>query len=150
VVTGAGSGIGAAAARGLAADGFSLVLVGRRVDPAADRFGGVDVLVNNGGVGDPAARLDETLERWESTLRTNLTCVSKAGLIMLARCVANDYGRAGVRANAVCPGWVRTRMGDEDTDALAGRRGTDREAPTRWLTRLTRWGVLRSRRRSLR
>ena len=199
MVTGAGSGIGSAAARGLAADGFALVLVGRRsepldelcaelrargaeamsavadvgdaeqsaaaVDVAVERFGGVDALVNNAGVGDSAALLDETLESWESTLRTNLTgaflmtrlalphlidrrgavvnvasingllagpgwtsyCVSKAGLIMLARCTANDYGRAGVRANAVCPGWVRTPMGDEDMDAVAARRGTDRE-----------------------
>jgi meso-butanediol dehydrogenase/(S,S)-butanediol dehydrogenase/diacetyl reductase len=31
---------------------------------------------------------------------------------MLARCIANDYGRLGVRANAVCPGWVRTLMID--------------------------------------
>jgi meso-butanediol dehydrogenase / (S,S)-butanediol dehydrogenase / diacetyl reductase len=41
---------------------------------------------------------------------------------MLAKCVANDYGRQGVRANAVCPGWVRTPMADEDMDRLGGRR----------------------------
>ncbi|MGZ8697078.1 MAG: SDR family NAD(P)-dependent oxidoreductase, partial [Gaiellaceae bacterium] len=54
-------------------------------------------------------------------------CVSKAGLIMLAKCVANDYGRNGVRANAVCPGWVRTPMGDHDMDELARAQGIDRE-----------------------
>jgi meso-butanediol dehydrogenase/(S,S)-butanediol dehydrogenase/diacetyl reductase len=54
-------------------------------------------------------------------------CVSKAGLIMLAKCVANDYGRLGVRANAVCPGWVRTPMGDHDMDEMAAAQGTDRE-----------------------
>jgi meso-butanediol dehydrogenase / (S,S)-butanediol dehydrogenase / diacetyl reductase len=129
----------------------------------------VDVLVNNAGVGESAPVLDETLERWESTLRSNLTgaflmsqvalpqlierrgsivnvasvngvlagpgwtsyCVSKAGLIMLARCIANDYGRDGVRANAVCPGWVRTPMGDEDMDLVAARHGTDREGAYR-------------------
>jgi NAD(P)-dependent dehydrogenase (short-subunit alcohol dehydrogenase family) len=53
--------------------------------------------------------------------------VSKAGLIMLARCVAGDYGRQGVRANAVCPGWVRTPMGDSDMDEVARAHGTDRE-----------------------
>src|SRR2546427_1407535 len=54
-------------------------------------------------------------------------CVSKAGLIMLAKCVANDYGRKGVRANAVCPGWVRTPMGDHDMDELGRAHGIDRE-----------------------
>jgi NAD(P)-dependent dehydrogenase (short-subunit alcohol dehydrogenase family) len=55
-------------------------------------------------------------------------CVSKAGLIQLARCVAADYGRQGVRANSVCPGWVRTPMGDSDMDEVAQAKGIDREA----------------------
>ena len=54
-------------------------------------------------------------------------CVSKAGLIMLAKCVASDYGRQGIRANSVCPGWVRTPMGDHDMDEVARAQGTDRE-----------------------
>ncbi len=41
-------------------------------------------------------------------------CTSKAGLIMLTRCLANDHGPQGLRANCVCPGWVRTPMGDDD------------------------------------
>jgi meso-butanediol dehydrogenase/(S,S)-butanediol dehydrogenase/diacetyl reductase len=135
------------------------------IDAAVEHFGGIDVLVNNAGVGDSAPLLDESLERWEETLRINLTgaflttqhalphlierrgaivnvasvngvlagpgwtsyCVSKAGLIMLAKCVANDYGRKGVRANAVCPGWVRTPMGDHDMDELGRAHGIDRE-----------------------
>jgi meso-butanediol dehydrogenase/(S,S)-butanediol dehydrogenase/diacetyl reductase len=47
-------------------------------------------------------------------------CTSKAGLAMLTRCLANDYGPRGLRANCVCPGWVRTPMGDEDMAAVAG------------------------------
>ncbi|MGZ8707304.1 MAG: SDR family NAD(P)-dependent oxidoreductase [Gaiellaceae bacterium] len=135
------------------------------VGAAVEHYGGIDVLVNNAGVGDSAPLLEESLERWEETLRINLTgaflitqlalphlierrgavvnvasingvlagpgwtsyCVSKAGLIMLAKCVANDYGRNGVRANAVCPGWVRTPMGDHDMDELARAQGIDRE-----------------------
>jgi NADP-dependent 3-hydroxy acid dehydrogenase YdfG len=31
---------------------------------AVERFGGIDVLVNNAGVGDSAPLLDESLERW--------------------------------------------------------------------------------------
>jgi meso-butanediol dehydrogenase/(S,S)-butanediol dehydrogenase/diacetyl reductase len=133
---------------------------------ARDAFGGVDVVVNNAGIGSDKALLDETLENWEAVLRTNLTSafllsqeslpdliarhgcivnvasinglvagpgwmsysVSKAGLIMLARCIANDYGRLGVRANVVCPGWVRTPMGDADMDEVGAREGIDREA----------------------
>jgi meso-butanediol dehydrogenase/(S,S)-butanediol dehydrogenase/diacetyl reductase len=46
-------------------------------------------------------------------------CTSKAGLIMLTRCLANDYGPRGIRANCVCPGWVRTPMGEADMAAVA-------------------------------
>jgi meso-butanediol dehydrogenase / (S,S)-butanediol dehydrogenase / diacetyl reductase len=205
IVTGAGTGIGAATARALARDGHAVVLAGRRAAPleelaaelgadaavvaadvgtaagatavaaaATERFGRVDVLVNNAGVGDSGPLLDEPLERWEETLRVNLTgaflvtqavlpqllerggavvnvssinglragpgwtsyCVSKAGLIMLAKCVAADYGRRGVRANSVCPGWVRTAMADGDMDVVAAARGLDREGAYEHVHRL--------------
>jgi NAD(P)-dependent dehydrogenase (short-subunit alcohol dehydrogenase family) len=55
-------------------------------------------------------------------------CTSKAGLIMFTQCLALDYGPAGVRANCVCPGWVRTAMADAEMDSLARMRGIDREA----------------------
>lgn len=54
-------------------------------------------------------------------------CTSKAGLVMLCKTIANDYGPRGIRANAVCPGWVRTPMGDADMDGLAERLGLDRD-----------------------
>ncbi|MEW2613514.1 SDR family oxidoreductase [Streptomyces sp. NPDC047880] len=37
---------------------------------------------------------------------------SKAALLQLCRSVAVDYGRRGVRANIVCPSWVRSEMAD--------------------------------------
>ena len=199
IVTGAGTGIGAAVARRLGADGYAVTLVGRRAKPleafageleeaavvpadigAADeaervvaatveRFGGVDLLVNNAGVGDSSAVLEETPERWDETLRINLTgaflmaraalpqlierrgsivnvssinglvagpgwtsyCVSKAGLVMLTRSLAVDYGPQGVRANCVCPGWVRTPMGDADMAEVGKLHGTDVEGAYR-------------------
>lgn len=160
--------LGAAGGQAIAApaDVTSSEQVAAVIGATVEQFGGVNVLVNNAGVGDSGALLDEPLERWEETLRINLTgafittqlalphllehggsvvnvssingvlagpgwtsyCVSKAGLIMLAKCVASDYGRQGVRANAVCPGWVRTPMGDSDMDAVAREHGIDREA----------------------
>jgi meso-butanediol dehydrogenase / (S,S)-butanediol dehydrogenase / diacetyl reductase len=191
IVTGAGTGIGAAVAVRLAGEGYGVVLGGRRRQPldevaaglpsaavvtgdvgeplhadelvaaALDAFGGVDAVVLNAGTGDSAPVADDTLEGWERTLRTNLTgaylvarvalphlierggavvgiasinalragpgwasyCASKAGLVMLVQSIANDYGPHGVRANAVCPGWVRTPMGDEDMGVLGEQRG---------------------------
>ena len=104
-MTGAGSGIGRAVACGLAEDGFSLVLAGRRPDALAEtaslisgesvvqptdvrdvasvdalfatideRFGRLDLLFNNAGVGTPAVPLDElSLEQWHRAVDTNLT-----------------------------------------------------------------------------
>src|SRR3989442_11451510 len=54
-------------------------------------------------------------------------CGSEAGLIMLAKCGASDYGRQGVRANSVCPGWVRTPMGAAAMGPGARGQGTGRE-----------------------
>ena len=105
VVTGAGSGIGRAVSAALAADGFSVVLAGRRPAPietlatelggdavavscdvtdaasvaalfaaVRERFGRLDLLVNNAGIGAPAIPLEELpLERWRAVVDTNLT-----------------------------------------------------------------------------
>lgn len=37
-------------------------------------------------------------------------CASKAALENLTRCMAIDYGRKGVRANAICPSATQTKM----------------------------------------
>src|SRR3984885_5851893 len=102
LVTGGGSGIGAAVARRMAADGFSVCVSGRRLEPleevagaigglavAADvsepsgaaraveacveRFGRLDALVISSGAGAGGTVLDQTLERWNQVLATNLT-----------------------------------------------------------------------------
>jgi NAD(P)-dependent dehydrogenase (short-subunit alcohol dehydrogenase family) len=118
LVTGAGSGIGRAVTVGLAADGFSVVLAGRRVDALTEtaasiatdslvqptdvsdidsvdalfaaidgRFGRLDLLFNNAGVGSPAVPLDELkFKDWQRAVGTNLTgsflCAQRAMAIM--------------------------------------------------------------------
>ncbi len=55
--------------------------------------------------------------------------VGKHALIGLTRSLARDYGRYGVRANAVCPGWVQTPMADQEMDDFAAQAGlADRTA----------------------
>ncbi|MEU6081634.1 SDR family oxidoreductase [Streptomyces sp. NPDC047108] len=56
---------------------------------------------------------------------------SKAALLQLCRSVAVDYGRQGVRANIVCPSWVRSEMADRRMARFAAEadlRGGDVEA----------------------
>ncbi|MEU4160846.1 SDR family oxidoreductase [Actinoplanes sp. NPDC026670] len=51
---------------------------------------------------------------------------AKHALIGLVRSLAVDFGAAGVRANAVCPGLVRTPMADLVMDTLGAPAGLDR------------------------
>jgi NAD(P)-dependent dehydrogenase (short-subunit alcohol dehydrogenase family) len=60
---------------------------------------------------------------------------TKHALIGLMRSLARDYGHRGVRVNAVCPGWVRTPMADEQMDQLGQRYGIDRDAAYRLVTK---------------
>ena len=104
VVTGAGSGLGAAFARGLLDAGFRVALVGRRAEtleqtaagrglvlPAdvtdagqvdrvfhavVDAWGRVDVLVNNAGTFGPTGDIDEIdVAEWQAVVDVNLTGV---------------------------------------------------------------------------
>lgn len=50
---------------------------------------------------------------------------AKHALIGLTRSIARDYGARGVRANAICPGWVRTPMADSEMDEFAAHAGLD-------------------------
>jgi meso-butanediol dehydrogenase / (S,S)-butanediol dehydrogenase / diacetyl reductase len=177
LVTGGGTGIGAAVARRLVHDGYAVCVAGRRPEPleevaaetgalalavdvrdeeevnglaatVAERLGPIAALVYSAGVSAGGTVLEQTLERWRQVVSTNLTgafltcraalpqlletqgaivtisslgglraspasaayASSKAGLIMLTQCIAVDHGPQGVRANCVCPGWIRTPM----------------------------------------
>lgn len=55
-------------------------------------------------------------------------CAAKHAVVGLTRALAIDLGRTGVTINAVCPGWVATRMADEAIARIAARTGRDATA----------------------
>lgn len=180
LVTGGGSGIGAASCARLAADGYRLAVLDLDGDAAAAaagpdglglavdvsdadavatavervvaETGRVDLLFNNAGITGTraAARCHETpVEEWDRVLGVNLRgpflmtravlptmlaaggghvinlasiagivatrgrcayTASKGGALMFTKSLAADYAADGIRANAVCPGWVHTAM----------------------------------------
>jgi NAD(P)-dependent dehydrogenase (short-subunit alcohol dehydrogenase family) len=202
VITGGGTGIGAATAERYAEEGARVTVIGRREEPLAavaartgaeyvvadaasaeqmraavatvvERQGGIDVLVANAGGHGLSTVGDTDDAEWELSLRSNLTSafvaaresltpliasrgqivvisslaglfagpgvagytVGKHALIGLTRSLARDYGRWGVRVNAVCPGWVRTPMADGEMDALIAQVDLpDRDAGYRLVT----------------
>jgi NAD(P)-dependent dehydrogenase (short-subunit alcohol dehydrogenase family) len=123
IVTGAGTGIGRAAALALLADGWNVALAGRRVEPleqvaeessaasralavstdvadaasvealfaaTVERFGRVDLLFNNAGVGNPPGPFEDwTPAQWQGVVDINLTgmffCIQQAFRVMKAQ-----------------------------------------------------------------
>jgi carbonyl reductase 1 len=83
---------------------YSAAIQARFADPKLTRDQLV-ALVNEFVAGVHANR--HTKEGWPSSAYR----VSKAAMIALAKVLARDLAPRGIRVNAVCPGWVRTRMG---------------------------------------
>ena len=185
IVTGAGSGIGKAMARGLVEAGAEVVIAGRNLerleataqeiasggqdqvtpitadmsdpdsiqsltDKALARLGRFDFLFNNAGNIFRAPTEDFPKEEWDRVLAVNLTgpfllaqkvarhmiengvkgsivntsslltvfggktvpayAASKGGLTQVTKTMCNDWGKYGIRANAIAPGWVKTDL----------------------------------------
>ena len=167
VITGGGTGIGAACARLMAAAGETVFITGRRLAPLQalaeetgavalagdaangdewqahllptilERAGHIDVLIcSAGGMGNclPSliARRGNVLfvASIASLAAGPQACgyvTAKHAVIGLMRSVARDYGPQGVRANAICPGWVTTPMADEEMQPLMDAQGISLE-----------------------
>ena len=54
-------------------------------------------------------------------------CASKHALVGMTRALAVDLAQTGVTINAVCPGWVDTRMVTEATQRIADKTGRSPE-----------------------
>ncbi|MBK9031838.1 MAG: SDR family oxidoreductase [Myxococcales bacterium] len=64
-------------------------------------------------------------------------CAAKHAVVGMTRALAIDLGRTGVTINAVCPGWVATRMADEAVARIAAKTGRDVTAATAALTSMS-------------
>ncbi|MDR4534424.1 SDR family oxidoreductase [Glutamicibacter sp. PS] len=190
LISGGGTGIGRAAAHRLRAEGYRVVLTGRRAEPleaaaaeidalalpgdmtdtdstesvvrrTLETYGRIDAVLANAGGHGFSTVVDTEDSSWAASLDANLTTafklcraalphlvetggrivvvsslagiaagpsvagytVGKHALIGLTRSMARDYGKRGVRVNAICPGWVRTDMADAEMDELSSAMG---------------------------
>lgn len=146
----------------------------RLIGATVERFGGLDVLVNNAGIIRRRPVGDEDAAGWDEILAANLRgaflCsryalphliaargnvvnvssvlalqtqtgmtpaydASKAGLLALTRALAVRYGPDGLRANAVCPGFVCTDLNRDVWTAWTDeqRRAAQARLPLRRL-----------------
>jgi meso-butanediol dehydrogenase / (S,S)-butanediol dehydrogenase / diacetyl reductase len=146
LVTGGGSGIGAAVAATLAADGLQVCVAGRRREPLEDvaaatgahpvsvdvsepagaaaaveaclaRFGRLDALVVSSGTGAGGTVLEQTLERWNRVLATNLTgtfllCqAALEPLIQTRGAIVTVASLAGLRADPASAAYCSSKAG---------------------------------------
>ena len=78
-----------------------------------------------------------SIEGLEGTAGGSAYNASKGGVVLLTKNVAIDYGARGIRANAICPGFIETPM----TQSIFGLPGM--EIPAEEIRRehkLRRWG----------
>ena len=122
LITGGGTGIGAAAAEHLAAAGARVTLLGRRIEPieaiaekidgaatqcdvtdpdqltraievARTAYGPIDILIVNAGVAESAPFHKMTRESWDRLIATNLTAAFDCARLAIDDLLESDSGR---------------------------------------------------------
>jgi meso-butanediol dehydrogenase/(S,S)-butanediol dehydrogenase/diacetyl reductase len=146
LVTGGGSGIGAAVAATLTADGLQVCVAGRRSGPLEEvaaatgahpvsvdvseptgataaveacltRFGRLDALVVSSGTGAGGTVLEQTLERWNRVIATNLTgtfllCQAALEPLIQSRgAIVTVSSLAGLRADPASVAYCSSKAG---------------------------------------
>ncbi|MRG91974.1 SDR family NAD(P)-dependent oxidoreductase [Polyangium spumosum] len=64
-------------------------------------------------------------------------CASKHAMVGMTRALAVEIAKSPVTVNAVCPGWTRTRMGEEATSRIAQKTGRSAEAAEKILANMS-------------
>ena len=213
-VTGAGSGIGEAAARRLAHDGAAVAVVDVRQEPAervadeivasggraiavvadvrdessvadgiakaVDAFGPLTTVFANAGINGMQCPIEEmTLDEWHMTMDTNLTgtfltvkhaiphlraagggsiiitasvngtqlfslpgyacySTSKGGQAIFGRMAAGELARWDIRVNTICPGAIKTNIGERTYRRNLEKVTWDLKMPDKWPPHLGR------------
>jgi NAD(P)-dependent dehydrogenase (short-subunit alcohol dehydrogenase family) len=142
------------------------------VDTAVERFGGLDVMVNNAGISKSVPATEEATDSFRQVVEVNLVALftacreaarvmvpagrgsivnvasalglvgvgripqasyaaSKGGVVNLTRELAAQWGRHGVRVNAIAPGWFRSEMTAPMFEDERGLRFIERTVPMR-------------------
>ena len=100
----------------------------RAVDATTARFGGLDIAINNAGVGVFTNVASMTPEQWSEVIDTNLTgvflvcravlphmyCASKAGLNAFSEALMQEVRYDNIRVSYVLPGSVATSFSSGD------------------------------------
>ena len=105
-------------AKGYASNAADFAQTEEVVKQIKEEFGKIDILVNNAGITKDGLMLRMTEQQWDAVIAVNLKrnagqsnyAASKAGLIALAKSIAQEMGSRGIRANAIAPGFIETAM----------------------------------------
>lgn len=150
------------------------------IDVAADRFGGIAILVNNAGIQHVAPVTAFPPDKWDDVLAINLSAVfhasaaaavhmvaagwgriinissvhglvaspdkaayvaAKHGVIGLTKTMALEHARGAITVNAICPGWVKTPLVEQQIikRAKASGKSFDEEANRLVADKMPSW-----------